>query len=437
MSSLTQAFALLNNSIRGIKRDREQHEVRMAQLDMAREQDEERRNDPRLKFEKAKAAAEMEVGAFDTGLSGREMSPKDHEHFNNYIKPAIADIIPEDTELNDDNQIVWAGTNEVVELPKWKRDALRADIDIAMATAVIGNNKLDLEIDKLQDEVKSHEEMLRNSGDAKTKINSIQLRSKKAKLATMMKEQASPQGRIKRLLSTNMELNKMYKAAMMHPNVSNEVFSRIEGLRSVNNQEIKALASMMPDKTGENLTSVTYTRVDPTSGAKIEREVIMPKLMVGNAPEKRMYGDGEYTLGTISNLPTAKQLMDQARGSEGAGWDLTEPQKNTINKDVTKAKTILSVATMDVGYEERVKQMVMSGDVDPDEADLIATMLETNAKDVRDNQIDLLKKYARYMDADWFVDLPTEIKSAIKTERKIEKKTEQSKMGADPLNLFN
>lgn len=403
--SITAAFANLNNAIRGIRTDRERHEERMEDLRIAREKQDYIMNDPREQLARAQAAEQMQIGQFDTGLSGKPMTPKDREHFNTYILPAINDVIPQETELNNENQLVWKGTNTRAEFPKWKRDAIRADIDLGIAMANIGNNKFDMELDNLRNEVATMESDIKRHGEAKSKITQMALKTKRNELAKLEAEAVSPTGRLKRLMSTNMELNKMYRASMKHPNLNPEVFKRMEALRELNNQEIKNIASLLPDPDKLDLQELTYTRVDPQTGVKTERTVLMNKLLANQAPITRRYEDGEYRLGKVSNLP----------GEDSAGR-MTEPQINKINRDVTKAKVLLSVAHTELDKDKMIEKLVES-DMTPDEATEMATLMSKGREDFIAEQTKLLDSYKRYEGQPWFVGATYKQTSKSKLER--------------------
>ena len=426
MSSLTQSFALLNNAIRGISQDRRVHEERMEQLAFAKEKWNMEVNDPKRQFEKAKYAQQMEKTPVDLGLWSRNMSLSNHEQYKAIIEPAIKDILPEGTELNNKNQLVWEGTDEAAELPKWRVDALMAEVDMASAMAILGNNKLDIDIDNLERDISKMEDGLRGQQPANSKMAGIQLRHKKARLNSLIEERNDPQQQAKRLLTKNNELMKLHRAAMTHPNVGDKIFNAINTARTANLQEVKAIMGTIPKENQPKIREVTYTRVNPKTGVKSERKVYMTEteLLKGKPPLVLNFGDGNYKWNSVSNLPSWKDLNDPEDGK--LYNDLKPRQQDAVLKDVQTALRVISIANQELKDKDRIKEMLEMEGVSDEERNAIASALETNAADEKKNRIDQIKQYAlKYPDAPFIKDLDPEIKKAIRLEQEPSKRVDK------------
>lgn len=398
--SVLQGFAMLNNAIRNIRLDNQQHMERMEQLDQQKAQVEYQMNDPQRLLQRQKAAAELKPTQFTIPNIGRFNNIKDKEHYEMFTKPAVESVLgDEGISLNKDGVPVWKETNQPVEMPAWKARTLSNKVSMATIASRFGNSDLDMKIDKLSTSLDKKRKEFSKSGGAKSKLEGMYLATKQSELDELIKQRSDPNEQVKRLMDTNAGLSKMYKAALSDPNMDPSFFERLNAFHKINNDELELLLKQMGDKS-KDFVGVNYHWRDSKTGETITRTTYMPKSLAGMAPNTWNMGDHIFTRGD------AKKVGGETGGggSDKGHWtSMTSAQQDSVNEKYTNAKILASAAEIDVSQEEMIKNRLKAGGKSQEEADMLYEQIRTNAGDVFKEEKDLVRTYElKYKNAPWF-----------------------------------
>jgi hypothetical protein len=132
--SVTDAFRLLNSSLRGIREDERRHEETKMKIETDKARLEYEMNDPVRLEARQKAADRVKEVEFDSGIIlNPDNATMDQTYAFNQSRDILNKIMPDGMELTNKGVGVYAGTNTRIRMPQWKADELKAQIGIAMA----------------------------------------------------------------------------------------------------------------------------------------------------------------------------------------------------------------------------------------------------------------------------------------------------------------
>jgi len=377
---------MLNQSIRRIRTDEQNHQQRMMGLQIENEKLDAQLNDPRTKLAKVQAARQLEtvpikfkIGEFD--------NDQDRQIFNKYSRPAIEKVLQDEgMALGEDGQITDAGSTKVATRPRYVSQALSNKLALANMASRLGHNELEMEIDTLtQDIYDTKRKQGPISSHPKDKILRLGLRQKEEKLAKLVAKRDDPNEQVSRLVETNSRLTDMQLAAMSDPNIGSEVFERINDIQKVTNNQIKTLLSKGAD--AKNIKAVTYTYQDDETGELIEQTKYMSWADANNAPESYEADGKTYVKGKISSAPKGSGTSDRLSEMTPAKWD-------TVNKNYTKARAVLGVAKhKDKGRAFMVDILIDGGGMEREEAEAMVSRIKQDVTGFIQEQKNLIATY--------------------------------------------
>jgi hypothetical protein len=380
--SVLNGFAMLNNAIRGIRTQNQQHDLAMANIEQKKQQMELEYNDPQRKLARIKAARQMEEVPINYSL-GQFDNDRDREFFNRYTRPALEGILDdEDMELSDDGRILEKGSTNKASRPRYVAETLANKIGLATQASRLGHTELDFNIDKLEEDLYQLRKNHPTAGHPKEKIMSEQLKIKESKLAELYTERDDPSKQLGRLMKANSRISKMQMAAMTDPNIGGEFYTRLDNIATRNNNEIRNLIASGAG-TGKNIKAVKYSNIDDDTGIVTEQEMFFPAYQANTAPEKYIGVDGKvFKRGSVSNLPDG--------GGAGDGklpGDVTLKTAQGINDTFNRKKDIVSAAKVAKAGIDRIKDVLKINDpnMTDDELNAMAQWIEDNSEDVLKN----------------------------------------------------
>ena len=372
---ILDGFAMLNQSIRQIRTDRQQHDQRMAGLKLEKDKLDAQMQDPRNKLARLQAARQMEevpisfkIGEFD--------NDRDRQFFNMYSKPAIEGVLDDEgMMLSEDGRITEKGSSATATRPRFVAQTLANKLALANQASQLGHSKLDMDIDLLTKEIyDSKKKHPASSKHPKDKMYNIQTRLKEEKLAKLVEKRNDPQQKLNRLVETNQRITDMQLAAMSDPNIDDKFYARLNNIQTSTNNEIKTLLSQ--GASAKNLKAVKYTAVDPKTGVVTEQEMYFPGLKANAAPQFYNAGGMTFYRGSQSNFPDT---------NSGTGTESIKPaQWQSINNRFAQAKDKMLAAAIRAKGEEYVKDILASGD-DAEETERLMKLISTDPELVQEN----------------------------------------------------
>jgi hypothetical protein len=351
--SVSQAFAMLNESISGIRKDRQAHESRMMQLEMYKVKDDREWNSPENQLKRQQAEHMAEPITVNSGAKTRWRSVTDKETFDNVIYPAQSRVIPDGHELAPDGRIVIEGTNEDSKFPRWKAKQIQADIDMAGASAHLSFNKQDDDIQKLTNDISKTEADMKKFGKPND-IGNFKLSIKKSKLADMQREKNDPSNQVRRLMSDNVKLMRMTQLALGGEYDNPKLLNQINTMLEINNKHLKTILSTNSDA-GKGLKAINLWRPSK-DGTKRERKVYLSAAQANMLGSSLMMPDGMWNVGSVSANP-----------SKGVG-NFDSKDWDRINKRYTMLKGLESTVGSVVNRENTVAAIMKEKNMDKGQA---------------------------------------------------------------------
>jgi len=347
--SILNGFAMLNQSIRQIRTDRQQHDERMAGIKLQRDKLDAEMNDPRRKLARMQAARQLEDVPIKYSL-GEFDNDRDREFFNRYTKGEIVGVLADEgMELADDGRIVDQGTDSVATRPRYVTQALANKLALVTQASRLGHSELDMDIDRLSEELVADKKKYPASGKhPKDKMYGLQTRMKEEKLAKLVAQRDDPNQQYTRLVDTSKRITDMQLAAMSDPNIGDEVYKRLDLIQTHTNDQIKALLSKGVDS--KNVKAVTYSYQDPNTGQIYEQTKYLPWQQANNAPQSYTIGGKTYTRNSIKNA------ADVATGDKFA--DITPAKWQLINTKFAQNYDKFLAAALASKQEGRVRQIL-------------------------------------------------------------------------------
>lgn len=388
--SVTDAFRLLNSSLRGIRNDERQHEQNMQKLETDKARLEYEMNDPQRLEARQKAADRIKI---TEGQSGIVLNPDnvnmDQTYAFNQSLPGLNKMLANDgVELTNKGVMVDIGTTKRSQHPKWKADELRAQIGIYMSMESGKESMNAGEIKSLNSRLTILDQDVSEAGEAspKQKMDRGRMRER---LSVLQAKRDDPVSYSKMLMTDNIAhmdaLNKLYRM----PTENAELIDMLHKKLKINNTMLDSMSSATGVK---GLKSFSYTR--PGEAGSIRTRVAYHK--PGTAPAAFTDEKGQkWTMGTHKAAPGAGTASNREL--------LTKAKQNSEIDKYTDLKNQRAV----IGNKERIQKYIMdlvsSGKKNREDANQIGEMLRTANDEViinLDKQISGIEK--QYSGEKWF-----------------------------------
>jgi hypothetical protein len=312
--SLTDAFRLLNSSIRGIRKEEMAHEERMMQAENDRAKLEAQANDPERLYKRQQYEQLMEpsntkpFALFSTeGKSPHEIAEWEE------LLPKFRGMLPDDMDITNKGTFVKKGTETPYKQEAWKNKELHAQLNLAYATYNLKEKAMDREIGSYQERI-NNIDMAKKEWRQLPDSMKVKRGALKQKLNTLTEHKNDPKRHIKRLMSDNISASENLRMLFTLPNFNDKLAKQIQSYVDSNNN---MLASYAKTQKGSGLVAHKYTLINK-KGEKIVRDVYGHK--DENMPETVQFADGTFKRGTISEAPGVSKK------------DLTETQENKVRK---------------------------------------------------------------------------------------------------------
>jgi hypothetical protein len=362
--SITDAFRLLNQSIRESSRIEQDHERRMADIADRRTRLEYEMNDPQRLLAREKAAEQLEEVEVDLGTtwSSAGKSPTQISMWNNNIKPKMNEFANTlGAEIDDKGKLVYSGTDTPYKTAKWQSDEIMQQFNTVYAQLNTRSNQIDFELDELDSKIEMMEANTKESVRGKNRFvkDALDMARWKEKKDRLIEEKSDPKMSSKRFLSENMELLQQFKtmAGMTNPNQKwmTNTMKQVEA----NNAMLSMLA-----KSG---------KVD------LKEHVYSLKEQNGTIHEIKVWGGanqpmqdfitgprGIYTRGKINRAPAGS-----------GGKTMSDPQKDTAYKDYKKWETEKAAIKEKMGDEQAIiNQLGWTDSMDSEKRSIVSLIMQ-------------------------------------------------------------
>lgn len=389
---ITDAFRLLNNSIRGIRQNEMRHEERMLRGRIREQALINDLNDPLKKEARQRAALNIIPREIDAGtyFSTEGKNQYQIDVWNNETLPELNKAAPSDAEFNKAGKLVYKGTDNPYMAPSWRAAEIEAKANLMIAMGGYEDKALKKEKDALTYQISALETEAKNAkgtGDPNSKnvlgdTKRMRLGKLKERLGVVSGALANDDVTAKSLLSANQKLMKgldrLYKMPTRDEKMISSVMSRIDA-------NTKMLSSLQK-KTKQNYREYNYFYKN-TKGEVINRKLVYPE---GTTPPLFMkWGTdaNKYTLGTYK-APT----------KDGAGA-ITNVQMNTINKEYTNIKNVIAGTADKAATEKVITSLVLEG-YKGGNRELITELVTSASEEVIENLSDRLTNMERLYEND-------------------------------------
>ena len=349
--SITDSFRNLNESIRGIRNDRQVHEQRVMNLKMKDAELQRQMNDPRIRLEKEKAEKELEptkVGPiynkkFQSGIT---------DNLEQEMTEKINTFAPEGTEFRNGTYFK-KDTNEEAMLPGWQVRDLRSKTQMIMTATLSPGKTLNASIERLDERISNLKEKNSLEGASGNRYNIYYVQQAKLEQErdSLKEKRDDPDEQIRRHGTYREYLKNMTNTMMSSGNVDKELLKMMDSLYNDSFNEEQLIRRDKKSKDNDpvpsdrklgyeqyladfkgNPSKYGTVETEPTEGQKVRGEVIKS-------------GDKFYR----------RKRMDEYVNQH---WDKSgqEDSKNidiTLNKGADLVKSMLSDDIRTLGIDKK------------------------------------------------------------------------------------
>jgi hypothetical protein len=340
--SVTDAFRLLNSSLRGIREDRRRHEETKLAIETDRAKFEAEMNDPSRRLKREQDAEKISQVEFDSGIvQNPDNATLDQTFAFNQSREMLNEMMPEGTELSNKGFGVYKGTNTRVRMSKWKSDELRAQIGIAMA---MQSGKADMNAAEIKDldgkisllDAAKKENRTISPAD---KIRKSQWEARRSKL---IEKRDDPKSYGKMIADDNIDLFSSLNIAYRMPTKNEKLINQLHKKIELNNTMLKSLEG----STG--LKPYTYTLKLKGGATKQRTEYFSPGQKI---PERIRDSQGSWSRGSYK----------AAKGKTGN--ELLEMQRqDTIRKESSKIRQKIFALENEEGRAQFITDRLSEGE---------------------------------------------------------------------------
>jgi len=369
--SITDAFRLLNSNIRGISEDRRRHEENMQALEHKKALAEAELNSPERKLKRQQAADQLkmtEIKSFGWSPDGK--SAFAIETFNKDVLPNLKTAVPDGAEVNNRGNLVWAGTEEPYMTEAWKAKKIQSELGIAFAMSNLPDKAMDREISHLEFNISDLDNQAKTQGGKLTPKQKLDKAQWNSQLTKLQSQRNNPEVYAKKLMSSNKQIQSNLEV-LYQINGNPEMINNLLNYYKANNS---MLASMSKEGTFKG-KAFNYAI---TEGGKTRTQALY--FTPGTEPQSIMLDGKKWQKGSVKAAP----------GSDKG--KLTAASENTVLKDFTKFKSVLSAAQVKQDYNATIQRLVSGGHT-KEEADNLWKLMKDNSSEVVKDYTELIKNY--------------------------------------------
>lgn len=428
--SVTDAFRLLNSTLRNVREDERRHEERMSDIEVRKLQAEQEQTLMAQKLDEAREA--MRPVRPDPIYNPVGKSTEQIAKFNDKSLPVAQEIANGyNVEIDPETyQYKVRGTdgNYGATLPKWKEEQLQADIKMGLAAANLESESLDGRISELDFKIDNATHRQHKLRGDRARVSEKRLADWKRQRDELISLRDDPSRRRERLMGDNLRLLKAEQQAHKSPEINEKLIEYLQRRIKNNNDLIKLDEAM----TGEpNGVDVVYHRKE--NGRYIKTKMRFPSEDMAPPSvnrEKQVWIRGD--VGPKDDSGDGSSDKKRLSNSETRG----------IRKEYLKQRVILDAAKVDADQEDAIMDMLKDAGNTQEESEFILSQLKTAKRDIIERTKEFLKNYEEDYPEILRHQMPKDQdkktdKERIKSNKKTKTEETQTSDNYDPFDLLD